>query len=618
VSSQSSTSPARPAGVVGRVRKPDAEHAPLRLTVTRGALGLELYEPLRLGPLTVSALALTLPGLRFPLDLSGGVPVFRHRRGLLEHAQLEADISTLAKWLSPRLREVIGALSRPVSVWAEAGTIGVGLTGTDRALVFDLLWAPVETDARFVVANVRGVGLAGPALGYALRAVDSAVGTLVRRRGRLIQVPGAAALLGRRALPALGARAPVVHHARFGELGVAGDKVAVTLDASFPPPVLEDETVRALELGELVADADHALANGELDSARAQYLSALEQAPLHPEIARQVAEIDLAIGGRDEAALGILVESTQATSAGWIGARLLAGVGDVEGARSAIADAARGERFAPLAALLWTRLAQLEAYPRDQLRALDQAVACSPALAASRWARLRLRAELGQVEGALADAEHLEAAASDSRARHEVCRRAAGLLLQMGFVKDAGRMFARALRYLPDDAAATAGLARALIEAGRGDRALSLLERAILLSERQGRADPDALLDLASLLADQVGDLPQAVARVRQVPASAARALEARALEGRWRARLGDLVGASLAFGRLREAVELAPQTRPDQADWLLEAARFEQDVRHDPVAAERHLAAALRLKPHNRAIREAYRKAAAEVARLR
>ena len=59
----------------------EASTTPLRLTVARGALGLELDREIALGPLSVTALSLSLPGLRFPLDLSGGVHAFLHRRG---------------------------------------------------------------------------------------------------------------------------------------------------------------------------------------------------------------------------------------------------------------------------------------------------------------------------------------------------------------------------------------------------------------------------------------------------------------------------------------------------------------------------------------------------------
>src|SRR6187399_1687512 len=71
----------------------EALSVPLRLTVARGALGMELYEPLSLSAFEVSAFAFTLPGLRFPVDLSGGVAQFRHRRGELQHLVFRATPS---------------------------------------------------------------------------------------------------------------------------------------------------------------------------------------------------------------------------------------------------------------------------------------------------------------------------------------------------------------------------------------------------------------------------------------------------------------------------------------------------------------------------------------------
>ncbi|MFC1641624.1 hypothetical protein ACFL5O_02885, partial [Myxococcota bacterium] len=69
---------------------------PLRLTVSRGALGIELYKSVLLGPLEVAALSWLVPSLRFPVDLSGGVPAFRHRRGDLEHLALRISQTALA------------------------------------------------------------------------------------------------------------------------------------------------------------------------------------------------------------------------------------------------------------------------------------------------------------------------------------------------------------------------------------------------------------------------------------------------------------------------------------------------------------------------------------------
>jgi hypothetical protein len=88
---------------------------------------------------------------------------------------------------------------------------------------------------------------------------------------------------------------------------------------------------------------------------------------------------------------------------------------------------------------------------------------------------------------------------------------------------------------------------------------------------------------------------------------------EARALEAEFRARLGDVTGASLSYARLREILELGTTDEPKSAaDWLRAAARFERDVTQDAVAAERHLAVALKIAPRDREVAEAYREAAA------
>jgi hypothetical protein len=119
------------------------------------------------------------------------------------------------------------------------------------------------------------------------------------------------------------------------------------------------------------------------------------------------------------------------------------------------------------------------------------------------------------------------------------------------------------------------------------------------------------------VLASDLKDLPQAIARVRQVSASSARHVEARRMEARWRADLGDIAGASLVYGRMREAIELASEVPLNAASYLLEAAEFERTAERDVLAAERHLAVAVRVAPRDAAIAEKYRAAAAECAEL-
>jgi tetratricopeptide (TPR) repeat protein len=488
------------------------------------------------------------------------------------------------------------------------------MAGEQGVLAFDILWAPVLGHARWVICDARGSNLGGPALGFAMRAVEAALGSLVSRRGRIFGIENCGTTIAKTVLPAVGARAPQALRVRLGPMrGHEGDVVTLELDATFPPLQLRGDAVRALELGELLREADEALACGEVDVARRAYVSALEQAPRHPEISRIIAEIDAVAGDREESALALLSESMPLEMAGAVAAELLFSAKDLDAAKAALSRAAEQERFAPLAASLWLRMAEIEPSEPARGNALDRAVACSPAYARARWARVDYRLSQGEAEAALTDCEQLEAGVAGARARHDVLSRSARRFLEQGFIRDAGKLFERSLRYAPDDVSATAGLARALLEAGRPERAIPLLNRAVSLSARAGDPDVDALLDLARLLAEIEHDLPQAVARARQVPSASPRAAEARFREAQWRAALGDHSGASMAFARLREAVELGRERRPIAAGWLAEAARFEGEVQGDWPAAERYLGEALRLLPNDEEISRAYREAAAK-----
>lgn len=576
---------------------------------------MELYEPVTLGPVQVSTLAFTLPGLAFPVDLSGGVRAFRHRRGDLEYVEIRASLHELGEWLRGAARNPLGPLLRPVTVWTSPGGLGMGLVTEQGALAFELLWVPEGQDARFVVANPRGIGLGDLPLSVAVRFLSAAFGEYASWAGRVMSVQRVASRISRTVLPAVGSRAAAADRVRFGDLEREGDFLRARLDSVFVGPTLGEEAGRALELALLVREADEALVRGEPELSRAAYLNALENAPRHPEIVRTVAEIDTRVGERAEAALGMIVESMPASRMGMVGAELLARVGDREGARTALAEAAREESFAPLASLILVRQAELEAELRSRLLVLDMAVARSPALAAPRWARLDARLLCSDVDGALSDAEHLEASSSGAPAKHRVIRGAAERFLKAGLVRESGRLFERALRYVPDDALATAGLARSLIAVGRGARAFSLLQRAVELGTRGGHPDPDALVELAGLLAREFRDLPQAISRIREVPSASPRAVEARGLEAGWCAALGDLAGASLAYARLREQVSLQVEFEPGWARWLRQAGKFEREVQQDLVAAEQHLRWALRVNPRDRAIEREYREVAAAVA---
>jgi tetratricopeptide (TPR) repeat protein len=439
-----------------------------------------------------------------------------------------------------------------------------------------------------------------------------------KRNGRIVTIPRAAHLLSRELLPRFGARVPVITDVRFGPLLVRGDDLAVELDASAPRCALSPEVLASLELASLAAAADDALATAATDDARSEYARALEKAPRHPEILRIIAEIDACALHRAEAAVGMLAESGQVMQAGAVGAILLAQVGDTDAASHAFAGAARDEPYMPLSALHWLSAANLEGEPLDRAEALDRAVAACPDLAEVRWARVEARLYRGDVQGAEADIQCLEAAANGTAAKHRAIRRGAEALLGAGYVRASRVAYERSLRYLPADAEAAAGLARALLELGHVDRSAALFERAIRFGEQQGSLDPAWVVELAKILASHARDLPAAIARVRQVSGGSQAALHARALEARWRWALGDVSGASVAFGRLREAIEVAQQVPRGASVWLAEAASFAHEVEGDLVAAERHLATALRVDPHDAKVKKAYRRAASALAARR
>lgn len=577
-------------------------------------MGLELYEPLQLDPFVVEDLAWTLPQLRFPVDLSGGVESFRHRRGELTRLAFGASFAALASYARPRLREALGQLQATPQLWPLDNGVGVGVLGELGSLAFDLQWAPAGQDARWVVSNARGVGRVGVPLGQALRIADTLFAGLAERRGRVLTLTQVAQRICRHLAPSLGARTPATRASSIERLLIGSDGLSLSLSEDVTQHGATTGGLRAIELAKLCGAADEALASGDLDTARAGYLSALERAPRHPELAELIAQIDVTHFDRAEGALGMLVDCLPVTQFGLTGAVLLARVGDLAGAREAVQRAAGGEPYAPLAAGLWQQLAELSVAATERRDALDRAVACAPGLAGARWARFEARVEWGDERGALADAESLEAAAVGATQRHSALLRAARRLVERGLSRAAGQLFERALRYVPADPNAICGLGRALLGQGRTERAMALFERAVELGEATSTVSADALIELARLLAEHCGDHPQAIARVAQVPPSSEHRYEALALEGRWRAALGDLRGASLAYARLRDACELSGRgsALSQAASWLTEAAQFEERSLGDLAAAERHLASALRLAPRNSRVRRLYRQTAA------
>ncbi len=608
----------------------------LRLAIGKDGLGIELGRPATLGCVEVTDIAVSLPGVRFPLDVSGGVSRFRHRRGELTRLGFEVGARALEKWAAHRLRGIVSTETPEVWVFVrrDAATVGVGSKAPDGpVLAFEVTLDAEEDDLRLTVCGARGLGLPAPATALAIDALGALLKGRGTREGARFVLPHVAATIARTLLPEAGARAPSCEEIRFTMTSAAGDAWILHASRGAPAEVREEAT-RARESAALTRDADDARVAGDLVRARALDLAALERAPRHPAIAARLAEIDALVGGRAEAALGTLREADTDPRAPRLTteAELLVEAGDVAGAVAAFARIGDTEAVPALAARAYASAAALTADPHDALPWLDLALARAPGAAGVRWARATRRLAAGRIAEAEGDVEHLEAGAVGARAKHAVWTRAGAAWRSAGLVGESARIFERALRYAPDDASALAGLGAALVEGTGGPkvgrsaaaerraaRGTALLARAIELAEARGEDANAMTVDLARALGDVLGDRPAAIARVRGVSNSAREATVARGLEARWRAALGDSAGAALAWARVRDLAtsrfDQGDTSEAEQAAGLLrEAAAFERDVRGDLPAAQRHLAAALRLTPRDVDLGRAYRDVCAKI----
>jgi len=594
----------------------DAARTPveLRLAIGRDGLGLELAKPARLACLDVVELVIRLPHVKFPFDVSGGVAKFRHKRGELERLHLEVDARRFARWAEPRLRGLLAA--GPATVVATPRAYGVTITvhartsvsraaprGRSMALAFELYVVPSGGDVGLVVHGARGAHLVEPATTLALRAMTALVGDAARREGSRFVVSDAAARLARTLLPDAGVRAPGAEGVHLAGSGESDGVLFVAFAQGAAPAKLPAEATLAAEAALLTQAADDARMVRDLDRARQLDVAALERAPRHPEIARRIAEVDRAVAGRAEAANAILREVGTPVHLGLLGGDLLAEAGDVPSAIAALLRTGETEPSPTIGALAYARAAELAHDDRDALEWLDAAVARAPRLAELRWERARLRIAAGRLADARADFQELEALAHGARDRHDVMRRAADVYRAAGLGADAAALYERALVYRPDDPEALAGLGAALAAEGRAARGAAILADAIAAAETKQLQTAWMHLELGRILGEGLGDRPAAVARLRAVPDDAPEAIAARGLEGRMRAHLGDVAGASIAYARMRERAGKEVNARA----WLEEAAAFEEK-RGDLHAAQRHLAAAIGIAPADAALEERYR----------
>lgn len=599
----------------------------MRLSIGRDRLGLELGEPATLGCLQVTHLFVAIPGMRFPLDVSGGVSRFRNRRGALGELSIELGARALERWAAPRLRGLLGVVAPEVHVAVRPA--GATITIADRLdplardrspamVAFDVAVEAHGGDLLYYVHDARGADLGAPATATALRAMQLLVGSFAVAEGARFVARDALARLTRALLPDAGIRAPSVERVGWHAFGIFEDGWFASAQTASSTPEASEQAALARQMAELTARADGLRVQGAYDAARAADLAALDWAPRHAEICRRIAEIDAFVGGRAEAALATLADATPRGSfpLGTLRGELLAEVGRHVDAVAELVRAGESENAALLSARAYARAAELSTDVLDALLWLDHAVARAPRLPAYRWARLARRLFAGRLDDARADAEHLEALAETAHEKYAVWLRTGEVWRSAGLVAESEVHFERALRFLPDDPSALSGVGAALVERGRTARGVSLLARAIEMLEARREPATEARLSLARALGDKLGDRPAAIAKAREVPDADAQGALARVLEARWRKDIGDVAGAALAYARV---AALAPTesavATDDYVAWLVEAAEFERTERDDAASAQKHLYTALRLRPRDANIERAYRDVCAQLA---
>ena len=584
----------------------------LRLAIGKDGLGIELARAAAIGPIDIVELVVRLPNVRFPFDVTGGVTRFRHKRGELERIAIELDSRKVARWAAPLLRGLLTPETPTVSIAPRAfgATVtllapGAGGAGTAGALGAVLAFEVALTGDALVVHGARGARLPAPATALALRATAALLGEHARREGARFLLSHTAGRIARALLPDAGVRAPGGEDVVLAGSGESDGVLFVAFHRAPVEPSIPRPATLANEAALLTRQGDDARFAADYARARQHDIAALERAPRHGEIARRIAEVDAHAGGRAEAAIATLRASDRMPYQGLLLGDLLHEAGDTTGAVAALLREGERDPSAFVAAFAYARATELAADPTDALQWLDAAIARAPGLVELRWERATRRLAHGRLADARADFQELEAVASGAADRFAVLRRAADAYRTRGLGADAALLYERALLYRPDDPDAVAGLGVALAGEGRAARGATLLARAIESVDAKGDARAVAWMELAlaRVLGDRLNDRPAAVARLRAIPDEAAEAIEARGLEGRYRAALGDLSGASLAFARLRERAGHDTSA----IAWLEEAATFEEG-RGELVLAQSHLAAALAITPGHMEIERRYR----------
>jgi predicted Zn-dependent protease len=576
----SGESPERGEARKGRGARPAGGDGPrfdLRFEAGRGFL--RLSRPLDAGTGRAVALDLGLGHVRFPVDVTGGATVFRHRRTRVRSATFLVDVADLRR----------AAEARGIGLTIGDAPDGVAIALRDDFGALGLHVVPFVDgrDLCFHVRSHRAVN-DGPANPFR-RIVEatSALGLAFDRDTGVFRLERPARALLAHALVTRGYRLP---DDRGVDLVVPRrDDGAFAIELGNVHAGAAETDIEAAEEARVAAPVLRCLADDDVEGAADEALALVHRLEgrraVEPWLVARALGLALTVDaerpGAEEEVLQTLEERDDAFAAA-TSVRLCLRVEDRQGAAEAVKKMIRLEPISELAAEALTFVSSelSKTDPSAALLLVSRAAArrpSDPRLALERVELARRSGDLAEIEKA---AKKALGAPLSSRDRARVASAAAQALERLDHRADAERLYREALFASPDDPSALEGLAG--LFAARGDRAAAVLrlDRAARSHHAVGddRAAASALNRSAELL-------------LRSGRPSAAEERLVRAIRqreddpalfcalARVRFELGDIGGAGAAYDRL---LGLEGRGGPALIHALVEAACFYFDDAED------------------------------------
>ncbi|MCK5800178.1 MAG: hypothetical protein KAI47_23470, partial [Deltaproteobacteria bacterium] len=291
----------------------------------RGVLSLPAHT---IGPLLFDVLELDIPDLRFPVDMTGGVRSFRHRRCTVRRANLTIDIDTLASHFHDALPKEgglvfanLGYSAYDGGVFEIEGEVRLGAQETSflfRGLIDPLLDGSMRVrlpELRVFAPFPIPAPLVAQTLLHAIndKRTNSHDDTSFARNFTgccKIDVHPLALALLYTAAP-MGWRLPACDDVHLATLHLTGTHLLIDYTTTAPPapPPRRERYLEQLGAGlELFAEEEGTLAEGSLAETLNTYALRRAEQPEHPFAAERLLSLAVADPAREAEALSLAQE----------------------------------------------------------------------------------------------------------------------------------------------------------------------------------------------------------------------------------------------------------------------------------------------------------------------